>query len=494
MNRQQSPNYSGQLIATGRFFLKKKVVLYVLPILFIIFLLPMCGMMNDPTMPPYSSKQINIFMEVSSETNVPLVDLMVYHFVNQQGEVSKSNILAIAKKFKYQNSYEEEYQECRKDNQGKEICEKKTRTITYEGIYSLAERLRLDGKDEDTIRKALELQQIWSMRLGGGTNVGLLPGMCVGDVSPNGKAKVNSLVQSYDSIIRKYAREFGVEPYVEVMKAIMMAESGGKGSDPFQSSESGYNKKYPRVPGGIKDPEYSIYVGVLTFREALQRANYDILTAIQTYNFGPYFADWIKQHGGKYTLELAKQYSREVLSKYGMTGTPDHALKVISYYEDAGCQTASGSVSPSVIGANGWVWPTKSTRITSYFGPRKAPCSGCSTYHPAVDIGATNPGVPGDPVWAMADGVVTYSGLITNGGNAVFIDHGNGVVSRYIHLEERLVKNGQVVKKGQIIGKMGGTGGTRTKLVRNAYPVHLDFQIKINGNPVDPLTYFPNVR
>lgn len=322
--------------------------------------------------------------------------------------------------------------------------------------------------------------------------VGLMPGACVGDLSPNGVAKVNAKVQSYDPIIRKYAQQFGIEPYVEIMKALMMAESGGRGTDPMQASESGFNTKYPRVPGGIKDPEYSIYVGVQVFKQALERANYDILTAIQTYNFGPYFAVWIREHGGKYTLELAQKYSNEYLyPNFGVRGTPNHALKVAKYYQDKGCTPASYA---SVVGANGWVWPTKSTRITSYFGYREAPCAGCSSNHPAVDIGATTPGVAGDPVWAMADGVVSYSGLITRGGNAVFIDHGNGVVSRYIHLETRAVKNGQVVKKGQIIGTMGGTGGTRTKLVRNAYPIHLDFQIKINGTPVDPLQFFPNIK
>ncbi|MED5052595.1 lysozyme family protein [Anoxybacillus rupiensis] len=317
--------------------------------------------------------------------------------------------------------------------------------------------------------------------------VGMLPGACVGDLSPNGVAKVNSKVQRYDPIIRKYAQQFGIEPYVEIMKALMMAESGGRGTDPMQSSESGFNKKYPNVPGGIKDPEYSIYVGVQEFKQALERANYDILTAIQSYNFGPYFAVWIRENGGKYTLELAEKYSNEYLyPNFGVRGTPNHALKVAKYYQDNGCTPASYA---SVVGANGWAWPTKSTRVTATFDEIHN-----GKPHNAIDIGATTPGVAGDPVWAMADGVVTYSGLITGGGNSVFIDHGNGVVSRYIHLDERLVKNGQVVKKGQIIGKMGGTGGTRTKLIRDAYPVHLDFQIKINGVPVDPLQFFKNVK
>ena len=57
---------------------------------------------------------------------------------------------------------------------------------------------------------------------------------------------------------------YGIPEYVELIKAIMMQESRGLGSDPMQCSESGYNTRYPRTPGGITEPEYSIDVGVQT--------------------------------------------------------------------------------------------------------------------------------------------------------------------------------------------------------------------------------------
>lgn len=489
MSNQQ--NNSSPKFALG-FLLKKKVMLYVLPFL-LIFLLPMCGLMNDPTVPPYSAENINIFMEVSTETGVPLVDLMVYHFVREEDEVNRSTIRKLANKFKYENSYEETYKECTKDKNGKETCVNKKKKVTYESIYSLTERLEMDGFDQETINKALELHQAWSMRLGGGSSIGLLPGACVGNLSANGKAKANAKVQSYHNTIEKYAKQFGMEPYIEIMKAMMMQETKGEGLDPMQSSESSdFNKKYPTRPGGITDPDYSIYVGVQTFRKAIEISNYDIMTALQTYNFGPYFATWIKSHGGTYTLEIAQKYSTEVLQpQHGISGTPQHAIKVASYYEDAGCETG-GSGSPSVVGANGWAWPTQSTRITDTFISTAAFRFG--QVHGAVDVGAMKPGVKGDPIWTMADGVVSYTGLITGGGNSVFVDHGNGVVSRYIHMNSINVKNGQVVKKGQIVGTMGGSGGTRTTLNPNAYAVHLDFQIKLNGTPVDPLKFFPNIK
>lgn len=76
-------------------------------------------------------------------------------------------------------------------------------------------------------------------------------------------------VIAYEDTIRKYAKEYDIEDYVSLLQAIMMQESGGKGTDPMQASESGYNTKYPRVPNGITEPEYSIDVGVHTEYSAI---------------------------------------------------------------------------------------------------------------------------------------------------------------------------------------------------------------------------------
>lgn len=65
-------------------------------------------------------------------------------------------------------------------------------------------------------------------------------------------------------MIRQYAAQYGISEYVELIKAVMMQESGARGSDPMQASESGYNTRYPNTPGGITDPEYSIDVGIQT--------------------------------------------------------------------------------------------------------------------------------------------------------------------------------------------------------------------------------------
>ena len=65
-------------------------------------------------------------------------------------------------------------------------------------------------------------------------------------------------VIAYEDTIRKYAKKYDIEDYVTLLQAIMMQESGGKGNDPMQASESGYNTKYPRVPNGIRDQRTAI--------------------------------------------------------------------------------------------------------------------------------------------------------------------------------------------------------------------------------------------
>ena len=76
------------------------------------------------------------------------------------------------------------------------------------------------------------------------------------------------------------------------------------------------------------------------------------------------------------------------------------------------------------------------------------------------------------------------------GGLGVYVDHGNGVVSRYLHLSKISVTPGTMVTKGQIIGEMGGSNYVSGVLNMLGYAVHLDFQIRINDQPTDPMKFF----
>lgn len=98
-------------------------------------------------------------------------------------------------------------------------------------------------------------------------------------------------VLAYEPIIQQYANQHGMSDYVELIKAVMMQESGGLGTDPMGSSESEYNVKYPRAPNEILEPEYSIYCGVLELKDCLMEAGVDnpidvenIRLALQQYN------------------------------------------------------------------------------------------------------------------------------------------------------------------------------------------------------------------
>ncbi len=76
-------------------------------------------------------------------------------------------------------------------------------------------------------------------------------------------------VIAYEPLIQQYADQYGMSEYVELIKAVMMQESSGLGTDPMGSSESEYNVRYPRAPNEILDPEYSIYCGILELKDCL---------------------------------------------------------------------------------------------------------------------------------------------------------------------------------------------------------------------------------
>lgn len=117
-------------------------------------------------------------------------------------------------------------------------------------------------------------------------------------------------VEAYEPVIRKYAKQYGIPDYVLLIQAVMMQESGGRGNDPMQASECGYNTQYPRTPGGITDPEYSIAVGIQNLADCLQAAGAEspidlehIQLALQGYNFGSGYITWALQKYGEYSRQ-----------------------------------------------------------------------------------------------------------------------------------------------------------------------------------------------
>jgi murein DD-endopeptidase MepM/ murein hydrolase activator NlpD len=121
--------------------------------------------------------------------------------------------------------------------------------------------------------------------------------------------------------------------------------------------------------------------------------------------------------------------------------------------------------------------PVQEGWISSYFGRRADPFTGYSAVHKGLDFA----GPEGTKVTAVAAGLVTYAGDRSGYGVMVEINHGNGLSTRYCHNEQLLVKQGDMVRKGQDLALMGSTG-------RSTGP-HLHFEVLKNGVQVDPLRF-----
>ena len=116
-------------------------------------------------------------------------------------------------------------------------------------------------------------------------------------------------------------------------------------------------------------------------------------------------------------------------------------------------------------------------RETSPFGYRSDPFLGRAALHPGIDLVQAY----GAEIHATAAGKVTHAGPMGGYGNAVEIDHGGGIATRYGHMSEVLVSEGDEIKIGQVIGLIGSTG-------RSTGP-HLHYEVRIDGEPVDPAAY-----
>ena len=172
----------------------------------------------------------------------------------------------------------------------------------------------------------------------------MIMGIIGGALFSGGSESTEPLSQeviSYEPTIRKYAVEYGIPEFVEVLQAIMMQESTGLGTDPMQASESPYNTLYPNSPGSIADPEYSIQVGVRTYadcvREASCEAPYDmdrLKLSLQGYNFGNGYITWALNHYGGYSAANALQFSQEQAAAHGWSGYGDteYVAHVLRFY------------------------------------------------------------------------------------------------------------------------------------------------------------------
>ena len=202
-----------------------------------------------------------------------------------------------------------------------------------------------------------------------------------GGSDSNSYTPVSAEVEAYEPIIQKYAKEYGIPEYVELIKAVMMQESGGRGLDPMQAAEGSFNTRYPHEPNGIKDPEYSIQCGVQELKAALTSAEVEspidmehIKLALQGYNFGNGYISWAKSKYGGYSYANAVEFSTQQAQRlgwdsYGDTQYPAHVLRYYPYGRafTAGGNQAIVEVALTQLGNQGgqpyWSWYGFDSRV-----------------------------------------------------------------------------------------------------------------------------------
>ena len=169
--------------------------------------------------------------------------------------------------------------------------------------------------------------------------VGIIAGAAFSSSSESSES-LSDEVLAYTSVIQQYASQYGIPEYVSAIQAIMMQESGGRGTDPMQCSESPYNTRFSHSPGSITDPDYSIEVGVQTFADCISQAGCSspqdmdkLKLAWQGYNYGNGYIGWALQRGG-YTEANALQFSQEQAASHGWSsyGDPEYVPHVMRYY------------------------------------------------------------------------------------------------------------------------------------------------------------------
>ena len=293
------------------------------------------------------------------------------------------------------------------------------------------------------------------------------------DFNLEGKATVSPLVLRYEPLITKYAEKYGVPEYVQLLMAKMMQESGGRGGDPMQASES-----IGLPPNGIQDPEQSIDAGVKYFSGLIKETKGDVLLALQSYNFGGGFISYALERGG-YSKIVAIDFSHMMAKKMGWDryGDVNYVDNVLRYM--------GASFGSTPVNGYGFMQPVNiPIYITSGFGYRTHPITGIPSGHLGVDLSCNKKNIP---IYSTKKGKVTRSGWQDPGnhgagyGQRVYIDHGNGQVTVYGHLHKIKVKEGQEVDQGQQIGTCGTTGSSTG--------IHLHYELHLNGVKTDPTPY-----
>lgn len=295
-----------------------------------------------------------------------------------------------------------------------------------------------------------------------------------------GPASVSPEVAQYREAVSLELSKYGMEGQTELLLALMMQESGGKGNDPMQASES----KCGSI-GCITTSEESIQYGVKHFTSVFKQAGKDIKLTLQSYNFGSGFIDYVMKNGGAYTKELAISFSQTQYQKLAHTGiyicNRPEAVKHNACYGDIGYVDAvlkylpSASIGNSNMMAGDLSSPVnRELHVTSPYGWRDIGAG--PEHHDGIDLRCA----PTNSIHSVKTGTVVFAGTSGGYGNVVTVQHGPNYFSTYAHLSRIDVRKNQTVEGGNQVGMCGDTG--------RSFGSHLHFEIKTQqwGGYLDP--------
>jgi murein DD-endopeptidase MepM/ murein hydrolase activator NlpD len=245
----------------------------------------------------------------------------------------------------------------------------------------------------------------------------------------------------------------------------------------YVSSISGYDREMLE--------EFQAIVKQIEEQEAILKAEYEELSAIQAelasqqaqvqslLNKAKAKLDDLDEQIGENAKELER-----LLEEARIAEEKRKAAEAAAANKDKGNGGGSTTVTPGpsvVTGSGDFTHPCPSGYITSYFGEYRSPSD---PSHKGMDFGTNRKAAP---TYAAADGTVVIAGWSNSAGNWVVINHGNGIVTKYMHHSALCVSAGQRVTKGQQIGMTGTTGWSSG--------IHLHYQVEVNGVPVNPMNY-----
>lgn len=289
--------------------------------------------------------------------------------------------------------------------------------------------------------------------------VGVVGGVLLSGSSQSAEP-VSQEVMDYAPVIQRYAREYGIPDYVQVIQAIMMQESRGQGTDPMQASECPFNTRYPNSPNGITDPEYSIQVGIRYYAYCVQEAGCEspqdldkLKLSLQGYNYGNGYISWAIQNHGGYSEANALQFSQEQAAAHGWSGygDPEYVPHVMRYYSGGNLFAGLFGNSQMVSTAMAQMGNEGGEKFWSWYGfsQREEWCacfvSWCADQCGLIESGAVPKfaSCPAGVEWFRGNGKWKENGYSPAAGAIIFFDWDGDGVSDHVGIVEKC-ENGRV--------------------------------------------------